>query len=143
MESRVLPAADVVAILSAKFICLKVDADNPGPAEKFLSQVKGNMLPFYAYATPDGKFISGTRGFRRDEGAGPLQIGREGVGFQSGEALLRAGREGLQGCRPVRGAGRVQAEGVGALRDDQAEGNARRRLVSHPEHPASRGQRRV
>src|SRR5437773_593371 len=67
MESRVLPAADVVAILSAKFICLKIDADNPGPAEKFLSQVKGNTLPFYAYATPDGKFISGTSGFRSEK----------------------------------------------------------------------------
>lgn len=67
MESRVLPAAEVAAILSAKFICLKVDADNPGPAEKFLSQVKGNTLPFYAYATPDGKFISGTSGFRGEK----------------------------------------------------------------------------
>jgi hypothetical protein len=67
MESRVLPAASVVAILSAKFICLKVDADNPGSAEKYLSQVKGNTLPFYAYATPDGKFISGTSGFRSEK----------------------------------------------------------------------------
>ena len=64
MESSVLPAADIVALLSAKFICVKVDADNPGPAEKMLSQVKGNTLPFYAYATPDGKFITGTSGFR-------------------------------------------------------------------------------
>lgn len=67
MESRVLPAAPVVAILSAKFICVKVDVDNPGPAEKMLSQVKGNTLPFYAYATPDGKFISGTSGFRSEQ----------------------------------------------------------------------------
>jgi hypothetical protein len=64
MESSVLPAADVVALLSAKFVCVKVDADNAGPAEKMLSQVKGNTLPFYAYATPDGKFITGTSGFR-------------------------------------------------------------------------------
>jgi len=67
MESSVLPAAEIVAILSAKFICVKVDADNPGPAEKMLSQVKGNTLPFYAYATPDGKFISGTSGFRSEK----------------------------------------------------------------------------
>jgi hypothetical protein len=67
MESSVLPAADVVAILSAKFICVKVDCDNPGPAEKMLSQVKGNTLPFYAYVTPDGKFISGTSGFRNQK----------------------------------------------------------------------------
>jgi hypothetical protein len=32
-----------------------------------LSQVKGNTLPFYAYATPDGKFISGTSGFRSEK----------------------------------------------------------------------------
>lgn len=64
MESSVLPSAEIVAILSAKFICVKVDADNPGPAEKMLGQVKGNTLPFYAYATPDGKFITGTSGFR-------------------------------------------------------------------------------
>jgi hypothetical protein len=64
MESSVLPSAEISAILSARFICVKVDADNPGPAEKMLSQVKGNILPFYAYATPDGKFISGTSGFR-------------------------------------------------------------------------------
>ena len=67
MESRVLPAADVVALLSSKFICVKVDADNPGAAEKMLSQVKGNTLPFYAYVTPDGKFISGTSGFRSEK----------------------------------------------------------------------------
>ena len=64
MESSVLPKSEIAKILSSKFICLKVDADNPGPAEKMLSQVKGNTLPFYAYATPDGKFISGTSGFR-------------------------------------------------------------------------------
>ena len=67
MESSVLPAAEIVALLSAKFVCVKVDADNPGPAEKMLSQVKGNTLPFYAYATPDGKFISGTSGFRSEK----------------------------------------------------------------------------
>jgi hypothetical protein len=67
MESRVLPAADVVAILSAKFVCLKVDVDNPGAAEKLFSQVKGSTLPFYAYATPDGKFITGTSGFRSEK----------------------------------------------------------------------------
>jgi hypothetical protein len=67
MESRVLPAADVAALLSAKFVCVKVDADNPGPAEKLVGQVKGNTLPFYAYATPDGKFISGTSGFRSEK----------------------------------------------------------------------------
>jgi len=67
MESSVLPAAEIVAILSAKFVCVKVDADNPGPAEKMLSQVKGNTLPFYAYATPDGKFVSGTSGFRSEK----------------------------------------------------------------------------
>lgn len=59
-----LPSEEISAILSAKFICVKVDVDNPGPAEKMLSQVKGNVLPFYAYATPDGKFITGTSGFR-------------------------------------------------------------------------------
>jgi len=64
MESSVLPSEEVSAILSGKFICVKVDADNPGPAEKMLSQVKGNILPFYAYATSDGKFITGTSGFR-------------------------------------------------------------------------------
>lgn len=67
MESRVLPSETVAAILSAKFVCLKVDADNPGQAEKMLSQVKGNTLPFYAYVAPDGKFISGTSGFRAVE----------------------------------------------------------------------------
>lgn len=64
MESSVLPSDEVSAILAAKFVCVKVDCDNPGPAEKMLSQVKGNVLPFYAYATPDGKFITGTSGFR-------------------------------------------------------------------------------
>ncbi len=66
MESSVLPAAEIVTILS-KFVCVKVDCDNPGPAEKMLSQVKGSTLPFYAYATPDGKFISGTSGFRSEK----------------------------------------------------------------------------
>jgi len=63
----VLPAPEVSSILSSKFICVKVDADNPGPAEKMLGQVKGNILPFYAYVTPEGKFISGTSGFRDEK----------------------------------------------------------------------------
>lgn len=65
MESRVLPAAEINAILASKFICVKVNIDSPdGNAQKMLSQVQGNILPFFAYATPDGKFISGTSGFR-------------------------------------------------------------------------------
>lgn len=64
MESSVLPTDEIQAILSARFICLKVDCDNPGKADKILSQVQGNTLPFYAYTTPDGKFISGTSGYR-------------------------------------------------------------------------------
>jgi hypothetical protein len=67
MESRVLPSTEISAILTSKFVCLKVDADNPGDAEKMLSQVKGNILPFYAYVTPEGKFISGTSGFRSEK----------------------------------------------------------------------------
>jgi hypothetical protein len=66
MESSVLPAAAVTSLLS-KFICVKVDVDNPGQAEKLFSQVKGSTLPFYAYATSDGKFISGTSGFRNEK----------------------------------------------------------------------------
>ena len=62
-----LPAKDVDAILAAKFVCVKVDADSPGPASKILSQVQGNTLPFFAYVTPDGKFISGTSGFRDEK----------------------------------------------------------------------------
>lgn len=64
MNEQVFPAADVVAVLNSKFVCLKVDADNPGPAGKYTSQVKGDILPFIAYVGPDGKFISGTSGFR-------------------------------------------------------------------------------
>jgi|SRR5579862_4587220 len=64
MNERVLPSPEVVALLSSKFVCLKVDADNPGPAAKFTGQVKGDILPFIAYVSPDGKFISGTSGFR-------------------------------------------------------------------------------
>jgi len=64
MESRVLPSAEVSAILAAKFVCVKVDCDNPGPAAQMMSQVKGNVLPFFIYVTPDGKFITGTSGFR-------------------------------------------------------------------------------
>lgn len=63
MQSRVLPAPEISPIL-ARFVCVKIDADNPGDADKILSQVKGNILPFYAYVTPEGKFISGTSGFR-------------------------------------------------------------------------------
>lgn len=61
-----LPSAEIKAILAAKFVCVKVDADNPGPADKLLSQVVGNILPFYAYASPDGKFLHGTSGFRAE-----------------------------------------------------------------------------
>jgi len=39
-------AAEISAILTSKFVCVKVDADNAGDAEKMLSQVKGNILPF-------------------------------------------------------------------------------------------------
>jgi hypothetical protein len=64
MESSVLSVDEIQAILSARFICLKVDCDNPGKADNILSQVQGNTLPFYAYTTPEGKFISGTSGYR-------------------------------------------------------------------------------
>jgi len=67
MHARVHPSPAVAAILTSKFVCLKVDADNPGPAEKFVSQVKGETLPFYAYVSPEGKFISGTSGFRSEK----------------------------------------------------------------------------
>lgn len=67
MESRVLPAKDVAAILAAKFVCVKVNADSPGAAAKILDQVQGNTLPFFAYVSPDGKFISGTSGFRDEK----------------------------------------------------------------------------
>ena len=67
MESRVLPAKDVAAILAAKFVCVKVNVDSPGPAAKILEQVQGNTLPFFAYVTPEGKFISGTSGFRDEK----------------------------------------------------------------------------
>jgi hypothetical protein len=43
-----------------------VDADNPGPAGKYTGRVKGDILPFYAYVSPDGKFIYGTSGFRSE-----------------------------------------------------------------------------
>lgn len=62
-----LPAKDVAAVLAAKFVCVKVDADNPGPAAKILGQVQGNTLPFFAYVTPEGTFISGTSGFRDEK----------------------------------------------------------------------------
>ena len=67
MHERVHPSPDVVAILSTKFVCVKVDADNPGAAEKFMDQVKGDDLPNYVYLTPEGKFISGTSGFRNEK----------------------------------------------------------------------------
>jgi hypothetical protein len=67
MHERVLPSPEVVAILSSKFVCVKVDADNPGAAEKFMDQVKGDDLPNYVYLTPEGKFISGTSGFRNEK----------------------------------------------------------------------------
>jgi hypothetical protein len=68
MEGRVLPSDEVSAVLSANFACLKVNIDSP-PVEvkKFLDQVQGQTLPFYAYVTPDGKFIHGTSGFRAVE----------------------------------------------------------------------------
>jgi hypothetical protein len=65
MESRVLPAKAISALLSENFICVKVNIDTPpAPAQKLLEQVNGNTLPFYAYITPEGRFISGTSGFR-------------------------------------------------------------------------------
>ena len=46
MESRVLPSPEVGAILTGSFVCVKIDVDNPpADANKFLSQVKGNVLP--------------------------------------------------------------------------------------------------
>ena len=68
MESRVLPAKSVTALLAENFVCVKINIDKPpAAAQKILEQVKGNTLPFYVYTTPDGRFITGTSGFR-DEG---------------------------------------------------------------------------
>lgn len=65
MESRVLPADEVAVLLAANFVCVKVNVDNaPADVQDILSQVQGNILPFYAYIAPDGKFIAGTSGFR-------------------------------------------------------------------------------
>jgi hypothetical protein len=65
MESRVLPEAEIAAILASKFVCVKINIDNPdGASRQLLDKVQGNILPFFAYAGPDGKFISGTSGFR-------------------------------------------------------------------------------
>lgn len=68
MESRVLPAKAISALLAESFVCVKVSIDKPpAAAVKILDQVNGNTLPFYAYATPEGKFITGTSGFRDEE----------------------------------------------------------------------------
>ena len=68
MESRVLPSKDVSALLTKNFVALKVDIDKaPADVQKYLSQVGGNTLPFYAYVGPDGKFIKGTSGFRDEK----------------------------------------------------------------------------
>src|SRR5437588_672713 len=65
MESRVLPAKAIARILDESFVCVKVNIDKPpAAAEKLLGQVGGDTLPFYAYVTPDGKFILGTSGYR-------------------------------------------------------------------------------
>jgi hypothetical protein len=68
MEGVVHAAAPVRTLL-ASFVCVKVDADHePKASVKYLSQVKGNTLPFYAFTDPDGKYLGGTSGFR-NEGA--------------------------------------------------------------------------
>lgn len=65
MESRVLPSKTIAPLLVEYFVCVKVNIDKPpAAAEKLLQQVSGNTLPFIAYATHDGKYITGTSGFR-------------------------------------------------------------------------------
>ena len=65
MGSRVLPAPEIRDVLAAKFVCVKINIDTPpAGAEKLLSQVAGNVLPFFVFATPDAKFVSSTSGFR-------------------------------------------------------------------------------
>ena len=65
MASRVLPSPEIRDVLSARFVCVKINVDSPpAGAEKLLSQVNGNVLPFFVFATSDAKFVSGTSGFR-------------------------------------------------------------------------------
>lgn len=71
MESRVLSSKSIAPTLAQYFVCVKVNIDRPpAAAEKILQQVPGNTLPFIAYTTPDGKFITGTSGFRDENQLG-------------------------------------------------------------------------
>lgn len=68
MASSVLPTEEINALLCHEFVLLKVDIDKPTKGvQKFLDAVKGQVLPFWAYVTPDGTFISGSSGFRNAE----------------------------------------------------------------------------
>jgi hypothetical protein len=68
MESRIQPSEPIKSLLSKRFVCVRVDADEPpAGADKLLNEIKGETLPFIAYVTPKGKFISGTAGFRNEE----------------------------------------------------------------------------
>lgn len=65
MASRVLPTEEIHALLTREFVLLKVDIDKPTKGvQKYLDAVKGQVLPFWAYVTPDGTYISGSSGFR-------------------------------------------------------------------------------
>ncbi len=65
MASRVLPAPEIHDVLSARFVCVKINVDSPpAGAEKLLSQVNGNTLPFFVFATSDAKFVHGSSGYR-------------------------------------------------------------------------------
>ncbi len=65
MASRVLPKKEIQALLASNFVCVKIDADSvPSEIEPIMKQGNGKTLPFYAYLTPEGNFISGTSGYR-------------------------------------------------------------------------------
>lgn len=65
MAKRVFANKSVGDLLSREFVCLLVNADDlPQDVDALVRKVDGDILPFIAYVTPSGEFLTGTSGFR-------------------------------------------------------------------------------
>ncbi len=64
MKKRTLPDAQVQQLLTEKFVTVKVDLTNPGPAQNALAEQYGVQgIPTYILASADGKVLAQQVGF--------------------------------------------------------------------------------
>ncbi|HKX46632.1 MAG TPA: thioredoxin family protein, partial [Planctomycetota bacterium] len=64
LVQSVVPRPEIAALLTAHFVCLASDCDDPEPEVEALATAleDATMLPFVLFADADGRFLEGSSG---------------------------------------------------------------------------------